>query len=113
MPAGRRFSLYVNYFFIFSAEKTDLLTEDLQHVRKLSFFDMCQNINPFIHNIWLFLNLLNEKVNIFELEILYKILPNTCSKLPIDTMGIVLVSLLLTLNKQLFSGYSSFLTAMA
>ena len=36
-------------FFIFSAEKTDLLTEDLQHVRKLSFVDMCQNVNPFLY----------------------------------------------------------------
>ena len=36
-------------FFIFSAEKTDLLTEDLQQVRKLSFVDMCQNVNPFLY----------------------------------------------------------------
>ena len=37
-------------------------------------------------------------MNICELKISYQSYANTCSELLIDTMGVVLVSLLLTLN---------------
>ena len=37
-------------------------------------------------------------MNIYELKISYQSYANTCSELPIDTMGVVLGSLLLTLN---------------